>query len=254
MNRKLGRTAADATRCAPVKTRTQDNTNQEKRTVIVNNSRHQGRGMTANSRRLYDAHAVAAMRGLNSCAIRVRRDPAAYLTQRHGVTEPQRSSKEGNTQRRRSRLPVRSVPLRLRGSVLKKATVGYRLRPLPGDLPEPPRDIRLCLLQLGPREDLAGRSILNQPAKVQEGGVVADPRCLLHVVGDDEDGKIALQLLDQIFDFAGGDRIERGTRLIEQQHVGLPGDGTGDAQPLLLATGEAQGAFVQPRMHLVPQG
>ncbi len=39
---------------------------------------------------------------------------------------------------------------------------------------------------------------------------------------------------------AGGDRVERRAGLVHQEHVGLDGDGPGDAEPLLLAAGQAR--------------
>ena len=46
--------------------------------------------------------------------------------------------------------------------------------------------------------------------------------------------------LDQVLDLAGGDGVEGRAGLVHQQHLGLGGDGPGDAQPLLLAAGQAE--------------
>ena len=63
-----------------------------------------------------------------------------------------------------------------------------------------------------------------------------------------------LQLEDQVFDLRGGDGIERGGRLVHQQHLGIDGQGAGDAEALLLAAGEAgAGLFLQIVLHLFPQ-
>ena len=51
-----------------------------------------------------------------------------------------------------------------------------------------------------------------------------------------------LSVVHQLLDRRRGDRIERRRRLVQQQHVGLDGDRARDAQPLLLAAGEAEGA------------
>jgi len=59
---------------------------------------------------------------------------------------------------------------------------------------------------------------------------------LLHVVRDDQDRVGALEFLDQVLDAPGGDRIERGAGLVEQQHLGFRRDRPGDAQALLLAS------------------
>ena len=45
--------------------------------------------------------------------------------------------------------------------------------------------------------------------EVEERRVVADAGGLLHVVGDDDDRVAALQLVDQVLDLAGGDRVQR---------------------------------------------
>ena len=50
-----------------------------------------------------------------------------------------------------------------------------------------------------------------------------------------------------------GDRVERRAGLVHQQHLGLDGDRPGDAQPLLLAAGEAGAGLVEPVLDLVPE-
>ena len=42
-------------------------------------------------------------------------------------------------------------------------------------------------------------------------------------------------------------------RLVHQQHLRLDGDRAGDAQPLLLAAGQAGARLAQPVLDLVPQ-
>ena len=64
---------------------------------------------------------------------------------------------------------------------------------------------------------------------------------------------VCLQLVHQRLDGERGDRVERRTRLVHQQHVGLDGDRPGDAQPLLLSTGQARTGLVEAILHLVPQ-
>ena len=65
--------------------------------------------------------------------------------------------------------------------------------------------------------------------------------------------QLSLELEDQVFDFGGGDGIERGAGLVEQQHFRIHGQRARDAQPLLLAAGEAVGGLVQLVLHFVPQ-
>src|ERR1700722_5423740 len=79
----------------------------------------------------------------------------------------------------------------------------------------------------------------DQLAEIHERGFIGDSRGLLHVMGDDGDGVVLRQFLDQFLDLGGRDRIERRARLVEQDHFGAHCDGAGDAQPLLLAAGQA---------------
>ena len=48
--------------------------------------------------------------------------------------------------------------------------------------------------------------------EIEEAGVVGHPRRLLHVVRDDDDGVVLLQLEDQLLDLLGRDRVERASR------------------------------------------
>jgi hypothetical protein len=63
--------------------------------------------------------------------------------------------------------------------------------------------------------------ILEEPSEVDEGRVVAHAGGLLHVVGDDHDGELALASPDEFLDAAGGDRVERAAGLVHQEHLGL---------------------------------
>ena len=80
-----------------------------------------------------------------------------------------------------------------------------------------------------------------------------DARGLLHVMGDDRDGVIAGQFVDELLDLGGRDRIESGGRLVEQDHFRAERHGAGDAQALLLAAREAETAGVQLVLHLGPE-
>ena len=100
-----------------------------------------------------------------------------------------------------------------------------------------------CFARIG--EDLARLAIFDQLAEVEKGGALRHARGLLHVVGDDDDRVAAAQLVDQFLDLGGGDRVERRAGLVHQDHLGIDGDGAGDAQPLLLAAGQGRAAFVQ---------
>src|SRR5262245_10413006 len=107
----------------------------------------------------------------------------------------------------------------------------------------------------GIAEDLVGGGVLHEHARAvvafgahlggEEGRAIADPRGLLHVVGDDHDRVLRLELLHQVLDAAGGDGIERRAGLVHEEHLGVGGDGPGDAQPLLLTAREPHGGALQ---------
>ena len=89
--------------------------------------------------------------------------------------------------------------------------------------------------------------------EAEEGRLVGDARRLLHVVGDDHDREAAFEAVHQVLDRGGRDRVERRGGLVEQQHVGFDRDRARDAEPLLLAAGEAEGAVLEPVLDLVPE-
>src|ERR1700761_8231218 len=102
-------------------------------------------------------------------------------------------------------------------------------------------------------EDLAGVVELDQLAEIHEGGLVGDARRLLHVMGHDRDRVVLGELLDQLLDLGGRDRIERRARLPGQDHLGPHRHGAGDAEALLLAAGQRQARRVELVLDLVPQ-
>src|SRR4051794_41626844 len=96
-------------------------------------------------------------------------------------------------------------------------------------------DVVLRALLAGRHEDAACRAELDDLAEIHESGLLRDTRRLLHVVGDDDDGELALQLVDQLLDLAGRDRVKRRGRLVEEDHGRRRRDGASAAQALLLA-------------------
>src|SRR3954453_22488501 len=102
-------------------------------------------------------------------------------------------------------------------------------------------------------EHPAGGVELDQLAEIHEGGEIRHPRRLLHVVGDDDQGVFRFQLVHQLFDLGGRDRVERRARLVEQDDLGPHRDGAGDAQALLLAAGKAQAIGAELALDLIPQ-
>src|SRR6185312_10159141 len=94
---------------------------------------------------------------------------------------------------------------------------------------------------------------LDQLAQIEERRVIGHPRRLLHVVGDDDDRVVLGELVDQLLDVGGGDRIEGRGRLVHQQHLRLDGQRARDAEPLLLSAREAERAVVEAVLDLLPQ-
>src|SRR5580700_5569828 len=133
------------------------------------------------------------------------------------------------------------------------ALVEYSVMVLSLRSAEASRDIVLRTLIVRRSEHFAGRVEFDQLAEIHEGGELRDARRLLHVVGDDHDGVVVGQFVDQLFDLGGGDRVERRARLVEQDHLRPHRDGAGDAQALLLAAGEALAVGVELVLDLVPQ-
>src|SRR5688572_13093391 len=86
-------------------------------------------------------------------------------------------------------------------------------------------------------EDLVGHAELHHLAQVHVGGVVRNPRRLLHVMRDDEDRHALLEIVNQLLDAGGRDGIERRGRLVEEQDLGAGRERARDAQALLLAAG-----------------
>src|SRR5580704_14183308 len=118
---------------------------------------------------------------------------------------------------------------------------------------EPAGDVVLGASIARRGEDLVGVVEFDQLTKIHERGLVRDPRGLLHVMGDDGDGVVLGQFLDQLLDLGGRDRVERRTRFVEQDHLGPHRDGAGDAEALLLAAGQAQPVGTELVLDLLPQ-
>src|SRR3954469_14195546 len=116
-----------------------------------------------------------------------------------------------------------------------------------------PGDVGLRALVRRCREQRFSRTELHQFTEIHESGEVRDARGLLHVVGDDHDRVILLQLVDQLLDLGRRDRVERRARLVEQDDLGLHRHGARDAEALLLATGQAEAVGAKLVLDLVPQ-
>src|SRR5574343_668504 len=79
---------------------------------------------------------------------------------------------------------------------------------LPGSA-EAAGDVVLGVLLLGLHEQVTRGPELDQVAQVHVGGVIGHAGGLLHVVGDDDHGVVVTQLVDQLLDLAGRDRVQR---------------------------------------------
>src|SRR5262245_12006233 len=102
-------------------------------------------------------------------------------------------------------------------------------------------------------EDLGRGPVLHQLPEVEEGGALRDARRLLHVVRHDRDRVVVAQLLDQLLDASGGDRVEGRARLVHQDHLGFHRDRPRDAQTLLLAARERRAGLSQAVLDLLPE-
>src|SRR5690625_1974227 len=88
-------------------------------------------------------------------------------------------------------------------------------------------------------EDSLRRPLLDQAPQVEKGDLLRHARRLLRRVGDDDAGVVPAQFVDQLRDDRGGDGIQRRARLVHEDHLRSHGDGARDAEPLLLAAGQA---------------
>src|ERR1700683_161433 len=93
----------------------------------------------------------------------------------------------------------------------------------------------------------------NQAPHVKESGDIGATARLLHVMGDDDNGVVLLQLVNEFLNLDRGDGIQRGAGLIHENDLGLHGDGTRDAKALLLSAGKAERAGVETITDFFPQ-
>src|SRR6185503_10063940 len=86
----------------------------------------------------------------------------------------------------------------------------------PSPSTEPARHIIFGLFLGRVGEDLVGGIELDEFAQVKESGVIGDARRLLHIMGDDDDGELLLQVENQVLDASGGEGIQGGSRFIHE--------------------------------------
>ena len=82
---------------------------------------------------------------------------------------------------------------------------------------------------------------------------VRDACGLLHVVRDDDDRVLLLQVLHEVLDAGRCDRVEGRAWLVHQDDVRLDRDGACDAQALLLTAGQGVGVLLELVLDLVPE-
>lgn len=105
------------------------------------------------------------------------------------------------------------------------------------------REEFVCQFGAGGGEEFADGAGLDDPAPAHQRGRVADRLDDVHLVGDEQDGQAELlvEVAQQLEDGAGGLGVERGGRLVREEHLGVAYQGAGDADALLLAAGELAG-------------
>src|SRR5208337_136340 len=119
-------------------------------------------------------------------------------------------------------------------------------------LPEPARNVVFGLLFPRRCEDGLGGAHLYEKTHIEKGGVVRNPRGLLHVVGHYYYCVFFLQLTDKFLYLLGCNGIKGRGRLIHQHHGRLHGQRPRYAKPLLLSSGKVERRTEQSVTHLVP--
>ncbi len=112
---------------------------------------------------------------------------------------------------------------------------------LPPQVGEQRRRVALDLEdeRLPPGQQLAHRRLEHPAASSDDRDVVGDALHVLEDVGGVADGGRAPQPLQDPDHLEATGRVERGARFVEQQHLGVPHQGLGDAEALAHATGVA---------------
>src|SRR5436189_1457096 len=113
--------------------------------------------------------------------------------------------------------------------LLERNPHGFHRIPDYRRLTEPSGDVALRPLIGRLREDLRRLVVLDEDAVAaalgalerEEGGHVGDSRGLLHVVGDDHERVFVLELVHQVLDLRGRNRVECRGGLVEQADVAL---------------------------------
>lgn len=105
----------------------------------------------------------------------------------------------------------------------------------------------------GGGEDSVGVASFHHLAQQEERRLIGDTQGLQHVVGHHDHRVALLQLADKLLNLRRGNGIQSACGLVEQQHLGLHGQGASDAQALLLTAGQAERVLFQGDLHARPR-
>ena len=119
-------------------------------------------------------------------------------------------------------------------------------------LPEASRYIVLRLYLIGISENLFGIAELHHLTHIKESRTIAYASSLLHIMGNDYNGVLLLQLVDKFLYLSRGNGVEGRRRLIHQQDGRRYRHGTGYAKALLLSAGKGVGRYLELVFHLIP--
>src|SRR5437867_1698286 len=103
------------------------------------------------------------------------------------------------------------------------------------------------------REDHAVVVDLDDLAVPQEHGAVGEPPRLLHQIRDQDDGDVAPQLLQDVFDAHGRHRVDGDREFVQAEHLRLVRERPRDGEALLLPARQLGAQAVQPVLHFVPE-
>ena len=103
-------------------------------------------------------------------------------------------------------------------------------------LTKPAGDVILSALVSRFHKNLRSRRKFDQLAEIHVSRMLRYAGCLLHVVGNDDDGVVAAQLADQLFNARRRDWIQRGRGSSSRSTSGRTAMPRADALALLLAT------------------
>src|SRR6185437_5751139 len=102
------------------------------------------------------------------------------------------------------------------------------------------RQQRLCVRVRRALEDVVSRPDLDDLSEIHHRDAVGDVTDEREVVGDEErcETEVALQRLEQIDDLRADRHVQRRDGLVEDHHLRVEGERTGEADALALPTGE----------------